>query len=100
MVERPLEHGAGLPEEVRRRLVETAELPTKGLSQSNEGDCRLAVGIDTRGNVILEFGRSVRFLSLPPMQALQIADAIRNRAIQAQGSIMVTGLGLQPPPRG
>jgi len=95
----PIENGQGLPEAVRRKLVETAELPTKGLTKANEGDCQLSVGIDTRGRVILEFGKAVRFVALPPEQALALGASIRNMAVKASGSVLTSGLGLQRPPR-
>ena len=93
--ERPLESGGALPESIRRDLVENAELPVQGLVQANEAQARLAVGISRDGQVVLEFGRAIRFVKLPVQQALQISKAIHAQAVKASGMILPY-LGLPP----
>ncbi len=57
----------------------TGAFPAGKLHPTDEGELRLAVG-HASGNVVIQFGKPVRWLGLPKAEALQFADMIRQHA--------------------
>ncbi len=62
----------------------TGEYPEGKLNEDDEGELRLAVG-HNEGNVILDFGKPVVWVGLPPDTADAIADMLRKHAQAVRG---------------
>ena len=62
----------------------TEKFPEGKLTPHDEGELRFAVGAKD-GNVIIEFGTSVRWFGLPPAVARQLATALIKRANLIEG---------------
>lgn len=50
------------------------------LNPDDQGDLQMAVSNDPRGNVIVEFGKPVAWLGLPPANAIALAKVLLARA--------------------
>lgn len=78
---------AGRPDDPRsvrlpcKELGATGTFPEGRISESDEGDLTLAVSRDDKnGVVIIDFGKSVSWIGLPPDRAAAFAEAIRRYA--------------------
>ena len=62
------------------KLGATGQFPQGKLGEGDEGELRLAVGRSDGGDVIIDFGKEVAWIGLPPAQAVSFAEAILKRA--------------------
>jgi hypothetical protein len=60
----------------------TGEFPRGKLNADDEGAIRLGV-THSQGNVVIEFGTPVKWIGLPPEQAMDLARAIMQHAGEA-----------------
>lgn len=54
------------------------------MNPTDEGELRLAVAVD-QGNVVINFGKPVVWLALPPQAARQLAELLRKHSYVAEG---------------
>lgn len=74
-------HAAGFETEIPAGMLgATQRLPEGQLTPEDKGELRLAVG-RRDGNVVIDFGKPVAWLGLPPATALQLADSITSHAM-------------------
>lgn len=66
------------------RLGATGNFPLGKLNRDDEGELTMAVGVEA-GNVRIEFGKEVKWLALPPKQAIELASAIIEKAQTIKG---------------
>ena len=64
---------------LKRKLGATGQHPDGKLNADDEGEIAISVGSDD-GNVIMEFGTSVKWLGFPPGQAREIATMLIKHA--------------------
>jgi hypothetical protein len=84
------------------RLGATGRFPEGKLRADDEGELRAAIGT-MKGQVVIDFGKPVSWLSLPPEQAKALALVLLKKAAVASGKPMVIDLGGDDPgqrPRG
>lgn len=67
-----------------RTLGATGEFPEGKLDESDEGELRLAVGVDRDLNVRIDFGKPVAWLAMAPEQALELGEMIVKQAYWAR----------------
>lgn len=53
------------------------------MHESDEGGLKIGVAVHPSGNVVINFGKSVAWVGLPPEQAIAFADTIRKGAEEA-----------------
>jgi hypothetical protein len=63
----------------RRRLGATGHFPDGHLTAADEGEIAIAVGRHD-GNVVIEFGKSTKWVGFPPRQAREIAALLLKHA--------------------
>lgn len=66
------------------KLGATGEYPEGQLNQDDEGELRMAVGVEN-DTVILNFGKPVAWLGLPPDSARQLANLMIQHANSIDG---------------
>jgi hypothetical protein len=74
--------GLVLPLHVRKQLGATGKHPDGKLNEHDEGELTLAVGI-VNGNVVIDFGKPIRSLAMPPENARGFAQLILDKAAMA-----------------
>lgn len=57
----------------------TGEFPEGKLNENDEGEILVAVGTED-GNVVITFGKRIKWVGLPPKEAVALAEAIIERA--------------------
>ena len=62
----------------------TGEFPEGKLDESDEGELKFLIG-HANGNVLLDFGKPVKWLAMPPGNARAIAEALLVHADKAEG---------------
>jgi hypothetical protein len=62
-----------------RKLGATGDYPEGKLTASDEGALQFAVG-ERDGNVIIDFGKPVAWIAMPPEQAAKFASALVRHA--------------------
>jgi hypothetical protein len=62
----------------------TGHFPEGQLNDDDEGELTIAIGAE-QGNVVIQFGKAVSWLAMPPEQAEQIAHSLLKRAAQVKG---------------
>ena len=60
------------------------QFPDGKLNQEDEGELTMALGVD-QGNVVLNFGKPVGWLALPPQAACDLARGLLAKAAAIQG---------------
>jgi len=61
----------------------TGKFPEGKLTPGDEGE--LNIGITTyNGNVIINFGKQISWIGLPPETAVKVAQAIIDKAVEAR----------------
>lgn len=71
----------------------TGKLSPRGkFTEDDEGELRFAIG-NKDGLVLLDFGKSVAWLAIPPQQAVEIAERIIDRARRVADGPLVVRLG-------
>jgi hypothetical protein len=67
----------------------TGAFPDGQIHPEDEGELRMALGHD-QGNVVLDFGKPVRWLAFPPANARQLAAMLikHAHAVDGQGPIL------------
>lgn len=63
----------------------TGHYPEGALNETDEGELKLAIGVED-GKVVLNFGKSVAWIGFTPQQALALAESIRQKAHRARKS--------------
>ena len=67
-----------------QKLGATGEFPKGKLTNDDEGELKMAVGIHPQtGKVIVDFGKPVAWIGMDARDALQLASFIRKRALEA-----------------
>ena len=61
----------------------TGEFPEGKLTEKDEGAVVFAVGVE-QGKVVIQFDTPMSWLGMLPDQALQLANILRTRALEAQ----------------
>ena len=62
------------------KLGATGEYPNGALGPHDEGAINIGVTHDSKGTVILNFGKEVSWIGMPPEQAIQFASLIMRHA--------------------
>lgn len=63
----------------------TGAMPEGKICEHDEGEIRLAVGVDQKNKlVVIDFGKPVAFVAFTPQQARAIAEMLRKRSYEAQ----------------
>jgi hypothetical protein len=62
-----------------RELGATGEFPDGKISEDDEGELRMAVAVH-EGNVILDFGKNISWIGLPPEQAKHLGQLLIQKA--------------------
>jgi len=65
---------------MNKKIGPTGQYPNGELNEYDEGELILAVGC-MKGNVIVDFGKPVAWIALPPYQAIEWAQAILKHAL-------------------
>lgn len=73
----------------------TGRFPQGKIHPSDEGELRAAVGT-VKGQVVIDFGKSVSWLSLPPDAARELAVLLIRRACKIDGAPFVFALNTGP----
>ena len=68
------------------KLGPTGEYPDGKISEEDEGQIQLAVGVTKGGDVFMDFGVKVKWLAFDPQEAIEIAKMI---AVNAQKAARV-----------
>ena len=58
----------------------TGKFPDGQLSPDDEGELTMGVAHDSKGNVILNFGKPCDWIAMPPEMAIQLATTILRHA--------------------
>jgi hypothetical protein len=61
------------------RLGATGKFPYGKLNPDDEGELKMAIGIDN-GAVRIDFGKQIKWLALPPAEATQLGWLLINNA--------------------
>lgn len=69
-----------LEAERQLRLGATGKFPEGKLTPDDEGEIRIAIGADESGNVVIDFGKPVKWIGFNAEQALQLAASLRAKA--------------------
>lgn len=64
----------------RRKIGATGQFPDGKMHPGDEGELRFGVARDSHGNVHLNFGKDVSWLSLPPATAISLAKLLLKHA--------------------
>lgn len=64
---------------MNKKLGATGEFPEGKIRPSDEGELRMAIGIE-KNNVIIDFGTLVQWLGLPKQKAYELAHRIKAKA--------------------
>jgi len=62
------------------KLGATGQFPRGMLGPSDEGALQMGVAHDSKGNVILNFGKEVSWIGMPAEQAIEFAKLIMRHA--------------------
>lgn len=62
------------------KLGPTGKFPHGMLGPSDEGALSIGIATDSKGTVIINFGKEVSWVGMPPEQAIQFATMILKRA--------------------
>lgn len=66
------------------KLGPTNEFPKGKLNEQDEGEIRIAIAADTKNKkVIIDFGKSVKWIGFDPEQALDVAKSLIEKAGEA-----------------
>lgn len=74
--------GLILPVHVRKQLGATGKFPNGKLNDNDEGEIKIAIGI-VEDNVVIDFGKPIRSLAMPPENARGFAQLILDKAAMA-----------------
>jgi len=67
------------------KLGATGEHSEGKIREDDEGDLKLAVGIDPDSkNIIIDFGKSVAWLGMTPDDAIGLAEVLTKKAAEAK----------------
>lgn len=58
----------------------TGDFPEGRLGPDDEGGLRIGITHDTKGNVIINFGKHISWIGFGPEQAIQLAKTIMKHA--------------------
>jgi hypothetical protein len=61
----------------------TGNFPDGKLNDEDEGELALQVGADERGNIVLNFGKPLEWIAMPPASARQLAQHLLDHADRA-----------------
>jgi len=61
----------------------TGKFPQGRLTDNDEGELRVAIG-QKDGKVVIDFGKPVAWIGFDPEQAEQIAETLRQHAVEAR----------------
>ena len=68
------------------KLGATGEFPEGKLTDSDEGEIKLAVGA-SQGKVVIDFGTQVTWIGFTPKQARELAESIRKQSYAAEKAV-------------
>ena len=60
----------------------TGEFPDGMLNKNDEGELRVAIGIE-KGRVVIDFGKDVHWLGMTPIEAAEFASTLLRKAREA-----------------
>ncbi len=61
----------------------TGHYPDGALNETDEGEIKIAIGIED-GKVVINFGKPVAWIGFDPRQARQIAELLRQKSHQIE----------------
>lgn len=70
-----------MPKVARPEFGATGQFPEGKLREDDQGEIKFGVGV-SNGNVVLDFGTPVKWLGLPPAQAIELSKMLAARAAE------------------
>lgn len=82
-----MHHGKDLSDDLREQaqqqgLGATGQFPEGKLTETDEGEIRIAVGVHS-GKVVVNFGKPVAWFALDSKQARELAESLRKMSYKA-----------------
>jgi len=74
------------PTEPQVKVGPTGEYPNGKIAEGDKGELQFAVGVTRSAEVFLDFGTDVKWIALPPVQAIGLAEIL---AVNAEKAVRV-----------